>query len=80
MAVQAEISHTRLRQRVGRECEVLIDEVTEAGAVARSASESPEVDGVIHLPGVTGIQPGDFVKVEITACDTHDLTASLIEV
>lgn len=80
MAVQAEISHTRLRQRVGRECKVLIDEVTEAGAVGRSASESPDVDGVIHLPGVTGIQPGDLVKVEITACDTHDLTASLIEV
>jgi ribosomal protein S12 methylthiotransferase len=79
MAVQAEISHTRLRQRVGRECKVLIDEVTEAGAVGRSASESPEVDGVIHLPGVTGIQAGDFVKVKITACDTHDLTASLIE-
>jgi ribosomal protein S12 methylthiotransferase len=58
---------------------VLIDEVTEAGAVGRSASESPDVDGVIHLPGTTGIQPGDLVKVEITACDTHDLTASLIE-
>jgi ribosomal protein S12 methylthiotransferase len=65
---------------VGRECKVLIDKVTEAGAVGRSASESPDVDGVIHLPGVTGIQAGDLVKVEITACDTHDLTASLIEV
>ena len=48
MQVQAEVSEGRLRNRVGSQTEVVIDEVEGDSALARSYAESPEVDGVIR--------------------------------
>jgi len=42
MAHQAEISAARLQQRIGGIETVLIDEVVEEGAVARSKADAPE--------------------------------------
>lgn len=36
-------------------------------------ADAPEIDGVVILPGITDVQPGDFVEVTITAADEHDL-------
>ncbi len=49
MAHQANISYARLRQKIGRVETVLIDEVVEEGAVARSKADAPEIDGQVFI-------------------------------
>lgn len=75
MAVQAEISRAKLAARVGRRVTVLIDEVEAEQAIARGPGEAPEIDGVILIPGDWDLAPGDFIEVEITGSDEHDLWA-----
>ncbi|MGL5107244.1 MAG: 30S ribosomal protein S12 methylthiotransferase RimO, partial [Plesiomonas shigelloides] len=45
MQVQQEVSALRLQEKIGREMLVIIDEVDEEGAVARSMADAPEIDG-----------------------------------
>lgn len=79
MNVQARISERRLARKIGREIEVLIDEVTEDGAVGRSQADAPEIDGLVYLDGVHHLTPGQRVQVRVEDNDEHDLWASLIE-
>jgi len=76
MAAQQEISKRRLAQKVGRVIEVLVDEVDDEGAIARSAADAPEVDGCVFLNGVEGFEPGDLLKVRVTHADEYDLWAA----
>ena len=80
METAARISAARLRARIGREVDVLLDQVAETAAVGRSAAEAPEVDGVIRIAQKKGGKPvplkvGEFVRVRITSSDEHDLRA-----
>ena len=77
MAHQATISAERLQRRVGRVETVLVDEVVEEGAVARSMADAPEIDGQVFIDGATHLQVGDFVKVVLEEADDHDLWAHL---
>ncbi len=78
MAHQAEISAARLQQRVGRIETVLIDEVVEEGAVARSKADAPEIDGQVFIDGATHLKVGDFVDVELEEADEYDLWGHLL--
>ncbi len=78
MAHQAEISAARLQQRVGRIETVLIDEVVEEGAVARSKADAPEIDGQVFIDGATHLKVGDFVDVELEESDEYDLWGRLV--
>ena len=78
MAHQAEISAARLQRRVGKIETVLIDEVVEEGAVARSKADAPEIDGQIFIDGATHLKQGDFVKVKLEEADDYDLWGHLI--
>ena len=80
MAVQEEISEQRLAARVGRTLRVLVDECGELDdgtpvAIARSAGEAPEIDGVVQIEAPGDIQPGEFVEVRIVDSDSHDMWA-----
>ncbi|KAA1194417.1 30S ribosomal protein S12 methylthiotransferase RimO [Pseudohalioglobus sediminis] len=75
MAMQQEISASKLREKIGSTIEILIDEVDDQGAVGRSAGDAPEIDGRVFLDGATDLQPGDFVEAEVTAADEYDLWA-----
>lgn len=77
MAVQAEISAERLARLVGRELDILIDEVDEEGAIGRSYADAPEIDGMVFLNGETELSPGDMVRAVITHADEHDLWADM---
>lgn len=77
MEHQAKISSHRLQNRIGKQETVLIDEVVEEGAVARSMSDAPEIDGQVYIDGATQLKVGDFVNVEIEDADEHDLWAKL---
>ncbi|MFU8789669.1 MAG: 30S ribosomal protein S12 methylthiotransferase RimO [Methylobacter sp.] len=78
MAHQAEISAARLQQRIGRIETVLIDEVVEEGAVARSKADAPEIDGQVFIDNATHLKVGDFVDVELEEADDYDLWGRLV--
>jgi ribosomal protein S12 methylthiotransferase len=78
MEHQAKISAERLQNRIGRIETVLIDEVVEEGAVARSKSDAPEIDGQVFIDGATHLKVGDFVEVEIEEADEYDLWGRLL--
>ncbi len=73
MELQHGISEENLVAKIGRRLDVLIDDVGTDGAVGRTQADSPEVDGSVHLPGETGLAPGDLVTVEVTDADAYDL-------
>ncbi len=78
MAVQAEISARKLQRKLGRSIQVLVDEVgADGAAVARSAADAPEIDGVVHIARADGaaLRPGQFVQVTVERADEHDLYA-----
>ena len=79
MAVQAKISADKLQARIGQEYLILIDEVTELGAVGRSYMDAPEVDGKVYLSDEYDVKPGDQVWVQIIHADEHDVWGVLVE-
>ncbi|AVR88096.1 30S ribosomal protein S12 methylthiotransferase RimO [Thauera aromatica] len=79
MDFQEDISTQRLEAKIGREMTVLVDEVDEEGAFARSPGDAPEVDGLVIIPDGDGLVPGDFARVRITDCDVHDLYAERLD-
>jgi ribosomal protein S12 methylthiotransferase len=78
MAHQQAISIERLAQKVGREIDVLIDEVDADGAVGRSSADAPEIDGNVYVQSERPLQPGDMLRARVTDSDEYDLYAQAI--
>ena len=77
MLLQEEISAERLKRKIGKTITVLVDEVDEEGAIARSSADAPEIDGLVYIENGQQLSVGDFVDVKITDSDEHDLWAKL---
>jgi ribosomal protein S12 methylthiotransferase len=77
MQHQEDISTRRLEARIGNTITVLVDDVDDEGAVARSAGDAPEVDGLVFITDGDELEVGDFATVVVTDCDVHDLYATL---
>jgi ribosomal protein S12 methylthiotransferase len=75
MERQAAISAARLEAKIGSVQRVLVDIAEDDLATARSMADAPEIDGLVHIQGIEGVVPGDFVDVVIEASDEHDLFA-----
>ena len=57
----------------------LVDGIdAEGSAIARSAADAPEIDGVVAIEGGGALAVGEFVDVRIVATDQHDLYAELL--
>jgi len=78
MLLQEEISEQRLKRKIGKTMMVLVDEVGKAGAIARSAADAPDIDGVVHIENGRQLNVGDFVEVRINDSDVHDLWAEIV--
>lgn len=78
MAVQENISTTRLAQKIGKHMTVLVDEIQKNKAVARSTADAPEIDGVVYIDNAKNVKPGEFMEVEIIGSDEHDLRAKAV--
>jgi len=78
MMLQEEISLARLERKIGRKMTVLVDEVDEEGAIARSFADAPEIDGQVYITDGQSLKVGDLVEVVITDSDTHDLWGELV--
>lgn len=76
MSFQEDISTCRLERWIDREIDVLVEEVDEEGALARSCADAPEIDGLVVIPDGEHLPVGEFARVRITDCDVHDLYAT----
>ena len=79
MEKQIEISAERLKRNIGKEIQVLVDEVSESGAIARSMADAPDIDGLVYILEAHDLQVGDIVTVHIDQTDEHDMWATLVE-
>lgn len=78
MEVQERISAAKVQAKVGSMQTVLVDEITTDEddniiAIGRTKADAPEIDGVVYLQDAEGLNPGDFVEVQIIGADGHDL-------
>jgi ribosomal protein S12 methylthiotransferase len=80
MEKQQTISTARLAKKIGSVQTVLIDEVDEDGAIARSMADAPEIDGAVYIDYTeTPLEVGQFVDVSIHASDEYDLWGTLVQ-
>ncbi len=77
MELAAQISAERLAQKIGRRMQVLVDRIDGGVAVARSSSDAPEIDGVVHIRGANKLAVGEWAQVRITKAGAYDLEAKL---
>jgi ribosomal protein S12 methylthiotransferase len=70
MQAQQKISAAKLKAKVGKTLQVLID----APGVGRSAADAPEIDGTVRFKGG---KPGEFAQVRIQRAGAHDLHGQL---
>jgi ribosomal protein S12 methylthiotransferase len=64
---------------VGKTIEVMVDEIGDGGAVARSHWDAPEIDGNVYVRGKSGLKPGVRLRVMVEAADDYDLFARRID-
>ncbi|HEY3433564.1 MAG TPA: 30S ribosomal protein S12 methylthiotransferase RimO [Rhodocyclaceae bacterium] len=79
MQHQEDISTQRLERKIGRRIKVLVDDIDEEGAIARSEGDAPEIDGLVVITDGHDLEIGEFAEVTVTDCDVHDLYATLAE-
>lgn len=78
MEKQSAISTARLKRNIGKKIEVLVDEVSEDGAITRSMADAPDIDGLVYILEPGDLQPGDRVMVRIEQTDEHDMWGVLV--
>lgn len=77
METQQAVSRARLEEKVGRRLRVLVDAIGENGtAVARSAADAPEIDGLVYVSPGRDLVPGEFADVTVSAAQDYDLFAA----
>jgi ribosomal protein S12 methylthiotransferase len=74
---QEDISTQRLEAKIGRTLTVLVDDIDDEGAIARTMGDAPDVDGLVYIGDGHDLEVGEFTEVTITDCDVHDLHATL---
>ena len=77
MRHQEDISTQRLEARIGRTMTVLVDDIDEDGAIARTEGDAPDIDGLVYISDGHDLEIGEFAAVTINDCDVHDLYATL---
>lgn len=80
MNIQNEISTEKMKEKIGQEYEVLIEDYSDDGLfyVGRSYMDSPDTDGVIYV-NIEDDLIGKFVKCKIVNSSDYDLIAEIIE-
>lgn len=81
MSLQQEISKANLKQKIGKDYEVMIEGITknEKYYVGRSYMDTPEIDGVIYIKNTKKLQTGEFVTCKITDMKEYDLVGEIIQ-
>ncbi|MEW6183351.1 MAG: 30S ribosomal protein S12 methylthiotransferase RimO [Bacillota bacterium] len=77
--VTRELSFSRNQSRVGQEIPVLAEGKQGRFFRGRSESDAPDVDGTVCFDAVRPVEPGDFVKVRVTAAKAYDLIGEAVQ-
>lgn len=81
MELQEQISAQKLRERVDKSYDMIVDSITEDNTIiARSKYEAPDIDGIITIDASQTdipVEEGDFIRATIIDSDAHDLVAQL---
>jgi ribosomal protein S12 methylthiotransferase len=72
------ISAARLKRHVGSRMRVLVDGVDGGTAIARSAADAPEIDGVVRIARSGALAIGDWADVKILSAGAYDLSGRLL--
>ena len=78
MALQQPISLAKNQAQVGKMLEILVEGEgeTEEGVpllLGRSYRDAPEVDGLVLVPGISGLPLGEMMEVHINGAMEYDL-------
>lgn len=71
MTLQQQVSLKVNERWIGRELDVLVEDVVEGWRVGRSHRDAPEIDGLMFIEGVG--QVGEIVKARVTGAEEYDL-------
>ena len=73
------ISEAKLSAKVGQKIDVIVDQIDPDGAVCRTMSDAPEIDGNLFIDErFEGLQQGQIVKVEVDEASEYDLWGRLV--
>jgi len=72
MSIQREIAFAKNNFLIGRTIDVIIDSLSQDGAVGRSRGDCPEIDQEITVRG-EDLQTGQLCRITIEAADGYDL-------
>jgi len=73
------ISAAKLEAKVGRQLQVIVDEVDEEAATCRTMADAPEIDGNLYIDeGFEDLAPGDIATVEVDEASEYDLWGRLV--
>jgi len=78
MSLQQEISTRKQLAKIGREIDVIIDEVDEEESIGRSSGDAPDIDGQVYLDGENELTVGEIVRVRVTDADAYDLWGEVV--
>jgi len=73
MRLQQGISLRKNQEWIGRELEVLFEDVRDGWSIGRSHRDAPEIDGLVYAPGEREL--GTIQKVTIGGAEPYDLLA-----
>ena len=74
MAKAQDISAAKLAAKVGKQLEVIVDEVEDGVATCRTKADAPEIDGNLFVDeGFEQLTPGDIATVEVDEAGEYDL-------
>lgn len=80
MEEQSRISHERSELFIGRELDVMIEDIDDEShdAWGRSYRDAPEVDGLVCVSGLNDVRLGDIVRAKIYDCNENDLFGEVL--
>ena len=78
MAQQKPISLKRNQRWVGRETELLIEELTKTHAIGRTPREAPDVDGRVTIPRRSYHAIGEYEPIKLTQAGEYDMKGESI--
>jgi len=74
MNLQRNISAGKLKTRIGKTIQVLVDEP----GISRSSADAPEIDGRVYFKGSSRLKPGEFTEVLVERSEEHDLYGRIV--
>src|SRR5262249_23731400 len=78
MQRQQAISAKRLKRRVGKRIDVIIDEAGPTVAKGRSKGDAPEIDGAVDGASKRPLRVGEIATVKIERADEYDLHGTAV--